>query len=478
MRGMIQGWFEPSAFTPHGFCLLWEPGLIWLHTVSDILIALAYFSIPLAIIAFLRRRQDLEYRWVAWLFAGFILACGATHVMSIVTLWQPYYWLQGGVKLGTALISLATAALLWPLLPKLLALPSPAALRDANMALAGKITERNALVAALERREAELLELTATLEAGVAKRTQSLADANRRFETALAASGVTVFTQDENLAYTYLSKGELGLTPEEFLGRTDAQVIPEPPLTALVAFKQGVLESGLSARGEFQVFNQWFELVAERLPEGGGIICGAIDITRRKQDEDRIRFLLQEVNHRVGNLLAVAQAMLVQSAKSTDSVEELMERYGLRLRSLARSQQLLLRAADETATLEEVVAAQLAHFGQDADSPIRIAGPMIPLEPAGVLHIGMAVHELATNAAKYGALSVAEGRVDLTWEIEEDHARLVWREAGGPSVPAPPRRGFGRDVIEWAVAEAVQGQVRLEFAPGGVEWELRFPLQA
>ncbi|MEJ1979204.1 MAG: hypothetical protein WDN49_26910 [Acetobacteraceae bacterium] len=96
--------FEPSAFTPHGFCLLWEPGLIWLHAVSERLIGLAYFSIPLALLHFVRHRHDFEFRWMLWLFAAFILACGATHFLSIVTLWAPLYWLEGGVKLITALV--------------------------------------------------------------------------------------------------------------------------------------------------------------------------------------------------------------------------------------------------------------------------------------------------------------------------------------------------------------------------------------
>jgi hypothetical protein len=114
------------------------------------------------------------------------------------------------VKVATAGVSLVTAVLLWPLLPKLIALPSPSALREANAALERQVAERNTLVRALERREAELTELAATLERRVAERTESLAAVNRRFETALAASGVTVFTQDEDLAFTWISKGEPG----------------------------------------------------------------------------------------------------------------------------------------------------------------------------------------------------------------------------------------------------------------------------
>ena len=102
MTTILSALFDPAALTPHGFCLLWEPGLIWLQATSDALIGLAYFSIPVVLLRFVRRRPDLDFGWILWLFAGFILACGSTHFMSILTLWEPLYWLEGLVKLATA----------------------------------------------------------------------------------------------------------------------------------------------------------------------------------------------------------------------------------------------------------------------------------------------------------------------------------------------------------------------------------------
>jgi PAS domain S-box-containing protein len=127
--------FDPSGLTPHGFCLLWEPGLLWLHALSDIGIGLAYFTIPLALAVFVRRRRDLAFRPVFWLFAAFILLCGAGHWLDVVTLWVPAYGVEGLVKATTAIVSMITAVALWRLLPQALALPSPAQLRDANAAL-------------------------------------------------------------------------------------------------------------------------------------------------------------------------------------------------------------------------------------------------------------------------------------------------------------------------------------------------------
>ena len=143
--------FGGSGLTPHGFCLLWRPGQIWLQVASDAIIALAYYSIPPALAYFVWRRDDLVFGWIFWLFAGFILACGTTHVMEIWTLWHPDYLAQGLVKAATALLSIVTAMLLWPLVPRALAIPSAETLRGMNADLSVQVAERNAAVEALRR---------------------------------------------------------------------------------------------------------------------------------------------------------------------------------------------------------------------------------------------------------------------------------------------------------------------------------------
>ncbi|PWC32435.1 ATP-binding protein [Azospirillum sp. TSO35-2] len=133
---------DTSGFIPHGVCLLWRPDILALHVGSDILIGLSYFSIPLALIYFVQRRRDLAFGWVAQLFALFIVACGSTHFLSVWTLWSADYVVEGVVKLITAFASLATAAALWWLMPRLLALPSPAQLERSNAALEREIAVR------------------------------------------------------------------------------------------------------------------------------------------------------------------------------------------------------------------------------------------------------------------------------------------------------------------------------------------------
>jgi signal transduction histidine kinase len=159
----LQDMFDPDQLTPHGFCLAWEPPLMALHVISDGIIAASYYSIPLAIVLLLRRRRDLAFSWVAWLFAIFILACGTTHVMNIWTLWYPSYLTDGVIKAITAAASLLTAAVLWPLLPRLAAVPSLSGVLAANEQLMQQIRERDAAVEALQRETADRLKAEAML---------------------------------------------------------------------------------------------------------------------------------------------------------------------------------------------------------------------------------------------------------------------------------------------------------------------------
>jgi PAS domain S-box-containing protein len=126
---MLSRWFSSNGLMPHGFCYQWKPALIWLHVGSDTLIALAYFSIPIVLVYFVRKRRDLPFGWMFLCFGVFITACGATHLMEVWTLWVPSYWFSGGVKVITALASVPTAIFLVRLMPAALSLPSPEKMR-------------------------------------------------------------------------------------------------------------------------------------------------------------------------------------------------------------------------------------------------------------------------------------------------------------------------------------------------------------
>lgn len=149
------GGFLTGRYAPHGYCLLWQPELVWTHVIADVLIASAYFSIPLALITFARRRRDVSFGWMIWLFALFILACGTSHLMQVWNLWHGDYGAEAIVKAITAAASVPTAILLWRLIPRALALPSPTQLQSANQALAALVAERDAALAKLQAEVAQ-----------------------------------------------------------------------------------------------------------------------------------------------------------------------------------------------------------------------------------------------------------------------------------------------------------------------------------
>jgi two-component sensor histidine kinase len=181
MLGHLGEMLASDGLMPHGMCFLWLSELLWLHALSDALIALSYYSIPLALLYFVLRRQDLVFS--ACLFGIFILACGTTHVMAIWTLWYPDYWLDGAIKAVTAIASVLSAVVLWRTLPAALALPNRSELEAANLALAGQIDERT-------RSEAENRRLNAELEQRVAERTADLEASNKHLRDALADKDV------------------------------------------------------------------------------------------------------------------------------------------------------------------------------------------------------------------------------------------------------------------------------------------------
>lgn len=173
MPGHLESLLSSDGFMPHGMCYLWRPDVLALHVGSDALIMLAYFSIPFTLLYFVRQRKDLQFNWIFVCFAVFIVACGATHVMEIVTIWEPLYWVSGVVKAITALASVPTAFMLVHRIPDALRWPSPAALQRANQTLELEIAER-------KRAEAEVRRVNDALESRVAERTRELEAAYER----------------------------------------------------------------------------------------------------------------------------------------------------------------------------------------------------------------------------------------------------------------------------------------------------------
>src|ERR1700704_2826629 len=180
---------DSAAYMAHGYCLLWKPWLVALHAGSDFLIFAAYSAIPVAIWVFVVKRPNVEMKGLARLFAAFILWCGFTHLVNLVTLWWPIYEFQGVVKAVTAGISLTTAVMIFPLIPKALAIPSPLELQLANSDLAKEIT-------AHKRTLAELEQARAKLEQRVEARTKELSEATERFRSLFEHGPVAMLMAD------------------------------------------------------------------------------------------------------------------------------------------------------------------------------------------------------------------------------------------------------------------------------------------
>jgi two-component sensor histidine kinase len=309
----------------------------------------------------------------------------------------------------------------------------------------------------------------------------------QRYETALRGSKVTVYTQDRNLRYTSVSNPILGRSVDDTLGHTDENIFPAAAGAALTALKREVLDSGQPKRGEVAIDGVlgtgWHDLHVEPLRDEAGAIVGlsgaAVDVTERKEGEAHLRLLLRELTHRSKNLLAVIQAMARQTARHAGSIDAFLNQFGARLQALAASHDLLVRESWYGAALQELVRSQLGAYIDRDQTQITIEGPAVALKPEAAQNLGLALHELAANAARYGALSVPEGRVSIVWNRaaagDGGALTLDWREELGPPVKTRRKKGFGSMVIERNLAMALEAKVDLEFEPGGLHCHIVIP---
>ncbi|MGH6683791.1 MAG: HWE histidine kinase domain-containing protein [Pseudolabrys sp.] len=308
-----------------------------------------------------------------------------------------------------------------------------------------------------------------------------------RYETALRGSMVTVYTQDRNLRYTSISNPMLGRAVGDILGHTDEEIFPDDSRTAVIDLKNEVLASGQAKTAEIVINgapgSRWHDLHVEPLRNDSGEIigltCASVDVTERKEGEAHLRLLLRELTHRSKNLLAVIQAMARQTARHAGSIDGFLAQFGARLQALAASHDLLVRESWHGASLAELIRSQLsAYFGPPGAGQVEIEGPEVALTPEAAQNLGLALHELAANAQKFGALSVPSGRVSIVWSrhgVGDDALELVWREQFGPKVKIRRKQGFGSLVIERNLSRALDGQVDLTFEPDGVRCRIVIP---
>ena len=197
------------------------------------------------------------------------------------------------------------------------------------------------------------------------------------------------------------------------------------------------------------------------------------DMTEMKARQERIQVLVHELNHRSKNILSLVQSIARQTSGSNH--EDYIERFSQRLQALAANQDLLVKSEWNGVSIHDLVRAQLAHFADLIGQRILIEGPMLSFTPAAAQGIGLALHELATNAGKYGAFTDVKGRVDIAWACDEGTFSISWTESNGPPVIPPERRGFGSTVIIRLAEMSVDGAVDLQFPQPGLTWRLTCP---
>lgn len=297
MLSAVGEFFETDGFMPHGFCLLWKPSVFWLTLASDAAIALAYFTIPAALAYFVWHRRDLQYRWVFYLFVAFILACGTTHLLHIWTLWHPDYGIVALANSATAIISVITAILLWPLMPKVLALPSPSQLAGVNVQLQLEVVERR-------QAETRVRELNAELEQRVADRTARLSLANEDLLREIAerkkVEAQLVEARDEAVSASQ--------SKSEFLASMSHEL--RTPLNAILGFSQVISDEllGRIGNGKYTEYARDIHSSGTHLLQ---IINDLLDISRIEAG----RMRLQDENVDVQSIIVDSLGIIAQRAQ-------------------------------------------------------------------------------------------------------------------------------------------------------------------
>jgi PAS domain S-box-containing protein len=297
----------------------------------------------------------------------------------------------------------------------------------------------------------------------------------------LRAAGVSVFTQDRDLKYIWVGGDYFGRDPDAAVGADEKDVVPPELVEPLRDMKMKVFATGQPAHEDLPYVKDgktvWCNVQIEPWRSRNGEVqslLGAVsDISERKATEQHIRTLLGELAHRSKNLLTVIQVMARRSVSPDLSSSDFVDSFIERLSGLAQSHDLLAREDWRGISMQELVTSQIGHLNSELSARLFTQGPDIVLTPVAAQNLGMAVHELSTNAVKYGALSVDGGEVHIAWDVFKDQVgrdrlRLSWSERGGPAVEEPTRRGFGRFVIEAIAARALSGTVDLRFEPEGV----------
>ncbi|CAL8980299.1 hypothetical protein RHODOP_03330 [Rhodoplanes sp. P11] len=396
---------------------------------------------------------------------------------------------RAAAVLATGAVFAALALVLAMFFARRIAAPI-SALEGAAMALA-----HGEPLPAGDRRIRELDEVWRAFEGAAAiVRARNAAEEELRRTTALlaAVSASTpdlIYVKDRDGRMVMANEAALAVTGrgrDEVLGRTEAEWHHDPEeAAAIMANDRAVMTAGAASKveetfttppGETRVFLSTKSPLRDAAGTVVGLVGVSTDITERKRREEHVELLMHELSHRTKNLLAVIQALARQLMRTSTDPADFEQKFLARIQALALAHDLLVQQRWQGAQLAEVIGAQLYPFVGGEHARVTLDGPPLMLRLEAVQNLSLVLHELATNAAKYGALSVPAGRVAITWRIDGDALVLDWREHGGPPVQKPERRGFGHTIIERLLAQGMDGSVVLNFPPDGAVAMLRVPV--
>jgi two-component system CheB/CheR fusion protein len=309
--------------------------------------------------------------------------------------------------------------------------------------------------------------------------------AGARMREILESTADAVYALDDDLKFTYINFTALELwskTEEHLLGHSLGEVFRGEEYAEFVAAHRRSAGQKTSVEVElaWPGSDRW--MAVSIYPASFGLSVFLRDVSERKRAEDRQRLLMAELQHRVKNILAVVRSITARTLEASDGLDDFAAHFDGRLSALARAQGALARQAGAELDLEEIVREELLSHAAQEGEQVTIDGPPITLNQAAAESIALVVHELATNAVKYGALAAPAGRISVSWRVggEGPDARLffVWRESGVAVMNTrPSRTGFGRDLIERGLPYDLPGAATaLTFAPGGLQCVIELPM--
>ncbi len=318
------------------------------------------------------------------------------------------------------------------------------------------------------------------------------AEKNTQLATIVATSADAIISMSsDGLVQSWNPGAErmFGYSAEEVIGTSERLLFPEGAEDEFedkyrhLRHGEHVLRDTVRRRKDGSLLDVAINVAPMRRPDGRIFGFSAVfrDITERKRVEKHLRMVMRELSHRTKNLLAVIVAMVRQTARTSTDVAVLQSQLIQRLQSLSASHDLLVAEDWTGASLEELIRAVLQPFTGNSEASLECSGPSVFINATAAQNLGLALHELATNAAKYGALSTSAGRVHVRWDFEPDETgqrrlALHWSERNGPHVSPPAVKGFGHVVIERVVGQALSAKVDYQFNPEGVRWSIALPL--